>query len=121
VNDTPSCQCPQARSRLDALRVWAWDRGRTDIIWDLDLHAQAWAVWEAPTRDNLTRLAALLPVREVDDRLRANLEQLTTCGADAVRSDYPAWFERWYRDLCSAVQTHLAEMTTGRRPQPGGS
>jgi hypothetical protein len=120
MNDTSGCRCRQVGPRFDALRVWAWDRGRTDIIWDLDLHAAAWAAWDAPTCDNLARLAALLPIRELDDRLRANVERFTTPG-DVTRSEHPAWLKRWCQDLCVAVETDLAEMATGRRPDPGGS
>ena len=49
--------CPDDPEVLNRLRTWAWERGRTDVVLDLDLHAGAWAFQQTPSRANLVRLA----------------------------------------------------------------
>jgi hypothetical protein len=103
--------CARNPARIDALRGWAWERGRTDIVFDLDLHASAWAFQDNPTRPNLVRLSAILPRDRTDGELAATLRQMAVagCHADdlgclqqALRARCP--------ELCTRVTADLQEM-----------
>ena len=121
--------CARDPGRIDALRDWAWDRGRTDIVLDLDLHSSAWAFQDNPTRPNLARLSAMLPRDHVGREPAATLRQMavTGCHANDLNCLQEA-LRAWCPDLCARVTADLQEMATDPRraapprlPGTGGS
>jgi hypothetical protein len=107
--------CARDLGRIDALRDWAWERGRTDIVLDLDLHASAWAFQDNPTRPNLVRLAAILPRDHADGEQAATLRQaaVTGCRADDLGCFQEA-LQAWCPQLCARVTADLQEMAADR-------
>src|ERR1043166_7788886 len=75
--------CLRDPGRIDDLRDWAWQRGCTDIVLDLDLHASAWAFQDDPTRPNLARLAAILPRDHDGSELAAIVHRAAVTGCRA--------------------------------------
>jgi hypothetical protein len=107
--------CARDPARISALRDWAWERGRTDIVFDLDLHASAWAFQDNPTRPNLVRLSAILPGDHVGGELAATLRRMAVAGCQAddlgcLREALRAWCP----ELCTRVTAGLQEMTADR-------
>jgi len=78
--------CPNDPGLLDRLRTWAWERGRTDVVQDLDLHAGAWAFQETPSRANLVRLAAVLPTGGAGADLEKEIRHLVGAGSDDLHA-----------------------------------
>jgi hypothetical protein len=107
--------CARDPGRIDALRGWAWDRGRTDIVLDLDLHASAWAFQDNPTRPNLVRLSAILPRDHAGREPATTVRQLavTGCHADDLGCLQEA-LRSWCPDLCARVTADLQEMAADR-------
>jgi hypothetical protein len=107
----PDTMCRDDPSRLDALRRWAWERGRTDIVLDLDLHANAWGFAETPTRASLVRLAAALPAGEIDGLLEQQIHRVAGArGSDADTAPVQEALRRWSSALCLRVAADLNEM-----------
>jgi hypothetical protein len=105
--------CARDPGRIDALRDWAWERGRTDIVLDLDLHASAWAFQNNPTQPHLARLAALLPRDHADGGLAATLRQAAVTGCQAGDLDcLQQALHAWCPQLCTRVLADLQEMAT---------
>src|SRR5215813_13235981 len=107
--------CARDPGRIDALREWAWQRGRTDVVFDLDLHASAWSFRHNPTRPNLVRLSAVLPGDHTRGKLAATLRRANDldCLQEAVQA--------WCPELCARVTDHLKEMAADRtRAESGG-
>jgi hypothetical protein len=75
------------RSALDELREWAWERGRTDVIGRLDVHAAASAFVAGPTVAHLVRLAQLLPVRPRSGWVESAVHELMARDAEASRRE----------------------------------
>ena len=107
--------CAGDPGRIEALREWAWDRGRTDIVFDLDLHASAWAFQDSPTRPNLVRLSAILPRDHTGGEPAALLHRLavTGCHADDIYRLQQA-LQAWCPQLCTRVLADLQEMASDR-------
>jgi hypothetical protein len=103
--------CTRNPGRINALRDWAWDRGRTDIVFDLDLHASAWAFQDNPTRPNLVRLSAILPRDHPNGGLAATLRQLAVTGCQDDDLDcLQEALQAWCPELCTRVTADLQEM-----------
>jgi hypothetical protein len=103
------CRCDA--SRLDALRSWAWDRGRTDVVLVLDLHSRARALLEQQTRHRAIRLAEMLPGGGSPADLGAYLDAWAVTGR--IPADHPRlvrMLSRWLEQLCLAVDEGLGEM-----------
>lgn len=105
--------CTRDPGLIDALRDWAWDRGRTDIVFDLDLHASAWAFQDNPTRPNLVRLSTILTGDHNGGELAATLRRLavTGCHTDDLDCLQQA-LRAWCPELCTRVTADLHEMAT---------
>jgi hypothetical protein len=110
--------CARHPGRIDALRDWAWERGRTDIVLDLDLHASAWAFQDNPTQPNLARLAAVLPRDHGGGEQAAILRRaaVTGCRASDLGCLQEA-LQAWCPQLCARITTDLQEMAAD--PTPG--
>jgi hypothetical protein len=107
--------CPADPALLDRLRTWAWERGRTDVIGDLDLHAGAWAFQLNPTRANLVRLAAVLPSGGLGADLEKEIRHLTGAGSsDLHTSTVQQSLGNWSARLCQRLAADLSEMTEER-------
>jgi hypothetical protein len=107
--------CARDPGRIDALREWAWERGRTDIVFDLDLHASAWAFQDNPTRPNLVRLSAVLPGDHTGGELAATLRQMAVTGCHAGDLDcLQQALRAWCPELCTRVTADLHEMAADR-------
>lgn len=107
--------CPHNPHELDSLRTWAWLRGRTDIVRDLDLHAAAWALLASPDRTTLTRLAAVLPTGDAGRTVNEMVSRLVDAVQPAadlrrLRGDLGGWCHR----LCVRVAAGLGEMDADR-------
>ena len=103
--------CARDPRRIDALRDWAWERGRTDIVLDLDLHASAWAFQDNPTQPSLARLSAILPSDHAGGEPAATLRQMavTGCRADDLDCLQQA-LRAWCLRLCARLTADLHEM-----------
>jgi len=103
--------CARDPRRIDALRDWAWERGRTDIVLDLDLHASAWAFQDNPTQPSLARLSAILPSEHAGGEPAATLRQMavTRCHADDLNC-LQQTLRAWCPELCARVTADLHEM-----------
>jgi hypothetical protein len=103
--------CARDPGRIDALRNWAWDKGRTDIVFDLDLHASAWAFLDNPTRPNLVRLSAVLPRDHPGGEPAATLHRMavTGCHTDDLDCLQQA-LQAWCPELCARLTADLQEM-----------
>ena len=107
--------CARDPRRIDALREWAWDRGRTDIVLDLDLHASAWAFRDNPTRPNLVRLSAVLPADHTGGEPAAALHRLAVAGCHADDLDcLQQALQVWCPQLCTRITAGLQEMAADR-------
>jgi hypothetical protein len=103
--------CARDPGRIDALREWAWERGRTDIVLDLDLHASAWAFHDNPTQPNLARLAAILPRDHTGGEPAATLHRLAAAGCHTDDLDcLQQALQTWCPQLCTRVTADLHEM-----------
>lgn len=101
-------RCPHTQPELIALRDWAWERGRTDLVLTLDLHARGWAFQAEPSAGNLRRLAAIIPVH---DRLEARLRRLaTTGGSQREAIELSSALRGWCESSCGQVDVALSEM-----------
>jgi hypothetical protein len=110
--------CARDPDGLDALRDWAWERGRTDIVLDLDLHASAWAFHDNPSRPNLVRLSAILPRDHLGGDLATTLRRVGVagCQADDLGCLQKA-LQAWCPKLCARVTADLEEMAADRTPR----
>jgi hypothetical protein len=107
--------CPADPAQLDRLRTWAWERGRTDVIGDLDLHAGAWAFQLNPTRANLVRLAAVLPSGGLGADLEKEIRHLVGAGSsDLHTKTLQQSLGNWSARLCQRLAADLSEMTVER-------
>ena len=107
--------CPADAALLDRLRTWAWERGRTDVIGDLDLHAGAWAFQLNPTRANLVRLAAVLPSGGLGADLETEIRHLVGAGSsDLHTKTLQQSLGNWSARLCQRLAADLTEMTAER-------
>jgi hypothetical protein len=110
--------CLRDPGRIDALRDWAWQRGRTDIVLDLDLHASAWAFQDDPTRPNLARLAAILPRDHDGSELAAIVHRAAVTGCRAGDRDcLQKALQAWYPQLCARITADLQEMAADPSPR----
>lgn len=113
--------CSRDAQLIDALREWAWERGRTDIVLDLDLHATAWAFHGHPSRDNLVALSAVIPRDGAPAELARETRRLALAGGR--EDDFAvlrAAVGRWCPHLCLRVAAGLREMAAaGSRPHGG--
>ena len=104
--------CARDPGRIDALRDWAWESGRTDIVLDLDLHASAWAFHDSPTRPNLVRLSAILPADHARGGLAASVRRMAVAGCQADDLHCLQQVLRaWCPELCTRITADLQEMT----------
>jgi len=106
-------ECPHDDDELGALRRWAWARGRTDVVKDLDLHASAWSFLATPDRSHLLRLAAVLPTGDAGRLIEARVDRLVdgmapTVELQRLRGDLLDWCDR----LCERIVADLGEMRT---------
>jgi hypothetical protein len=107
--------CPADPALLDRLRTWAWERGRTDVILDLDLHAGAWAFQLSPTRANLVRLAAVLPSGGLGTDLEKEIRHLVGAGSsDLNTKTLQQALGNWSARLCQRLAADLGEITAER-------
>jgi len=107
--------CPADAAQLDRLRTWAWERGRTDVIGDLDLHAGAWAFQLNPTRANLVRLAAVLPSGGLGADLETEIRHLVGAGSsDLHTKTLQQSLGNWSARLCQRLAADMTEMTAER-------
>jgi hypothetical protein len=105
--------CPGDPDLLNLLRTWAWERGRTDVVGDLDLHAGAWAFQQAPSRANLVRLAAVLPTGGVGAELETEIRHLVGAGSDDLHArTLQQSLGTWSVQLCQRLADDLNEMAT---------
>jgi hypothetical protein len=103
--------CPGDPGLLDRLRTWAWERGRTDVVLDLDLHAGAWAFQQSPSRANLVRLAAVLPSGGLGAGLEKEIRHLVGAGADDLHAKtLQQSLSTWSAHLCQRLADDLNEM-----------
>jgi len=103
--------CPADPASLDRLRTWAWERGRTDVILDLDLHAGAWAFQQTPSRANLVRLAAVLPNGGLGAGLEKEIRHLVGAGSsDLHTKTLQQSLGNWSAKLCQRLVADLGEM-----------
>lgn len=103
--------CSHDEDQLRTLRTWAWVHGRTDIVRDLDLHANAWAFLASPDRSTLTRLASVLPTGDAGQRINDIVFRMVDAPQPSfelrhLRRDLGGWCHR----LCVRVTTGLGEM-----------
>jgi len=107
--------CPADPALLDRLRTWAWERGRTDVVGDLDVHAGAWAFQVNPTRANLVRLAAVLPSGGLGSDLELQVRHLAGAGSsDLHTKTLQRSLHTWSDRLCQRLAADLSEMTVER-------
>ena len=107
--------CPADAALLDRLRTWAWERGRTDVILDLDLHAGAWAFQLSPTRANLVRLAAVLPSGGLGADLEQEIRHLVGAGSSDLHTQtLQKALGNWSARLCQRLAADLGEITAER-------
>jgi hypothetical protein len=105
--------CPGDPDLLNRLRTWAWERGRTDVVGDLDLHAGAWAFQQAPSRANLVRLAAVLPTGGLGAELESEIRHLAGAGSDDLHArTLQQSLGTWSVQLCQRLADDLNEMAT---------
>ena len=105
--------CPADPALLDRLRTWGWERGRTDVILDLDLHAGAWAFQLTPSRANLVRLAAVLPSGGIGADLEKEIRHLVGAGSsDLHAKTLQESLSNWSAKLCQRLTADLGEMAT---------
>ena len=99
---------------LDRLRTWAWERGRTDVVRDLDVHAGAWAFQETPSRANLVRLAAVLPAGGgLGDGLEKEIRHLVGAGSNDLHArTLQQSLGTWSVQLCQRLADDVTEMGT---------
>jgi hypothetical protein len=103
--------CERNPGRIDELRAWAWQTGRTDIVFDLDLHASAWAFQDNPTRPNLARLPAILPSDHADGELAPPCAgRRSPAAGPATLAPLQAALQAWCPELCTRVTADLQEM-----------
>jgi hypothetical protein len=103
--------CPADPAQLDHLRTWAWERGRTDVILDLDLHAGAWAFQQSPSRANMVRLAAVLPTGGLGASLEQEIRHLVGAGSsDLLVKTLQESLSNWSTQLCQRLTADLSEM-----------
>src|SRR5215472_7456794 len=103
--------CPADPASLDRLRTWAWERGRTDVILDLDLHAGAWAFQQTPSRANLVRLAAVLPSGGLGADLEKEIRHLVGAGSNDLNAKtLQQSLGTWSAQLCQRLASDLTEM-----------
>jgi hypothetical protein len=105
--------CPGDPDLLNRLRTWAWERGRTDVVLDLDLHAGAWAFQQSPSRANLVRLAAVLPCGGLGAELEIQIRHLVGAGSDDLDArTLRQSLGTWSTQLCQRLADDLSEMAT---------
>lgn len=105
--------CPGGPDLLNRLRTWAWERGRTDVVGDLDLHAGAWAFQQTPSRANLVRLAAVLPTGGLGAELETEIRHLVGAGSDDLHArTLQQSLGTWSVQLCQRLADDLDEMAT---------
>jgi hypothetical protein len=103
--------CPADPALLDRLRTWAWERGRTDVILDLDLHAGAWAFQLNPSRANLVRLSAVLPSGGLGADLEMEIRHLVGAGSSDLHAQtLQQSLVNWSAKLCQRLTADLSEM-----------
>jgi len=103
--------CPDDPDVLNRLRTWAWERGRTDVVLDLDLHAGAWAFQQAPSRANLVRLAAVLPSGGLGADLEKEIRHLVGAGSNDLHAKtLQQSLGTWSIQLCQRLAGDLNEM-----------
>jgi hypothetical protein len=113
--------CARDPGRIDELREWAWQRGRTDVVFDLDLHASAWAFQDNPTRPNLVRLSAILPSDHAGGELAATLRRMAVTGCQAGDLGcLQEALQAWCPELCMRVTADLQEMAADHTWAKGG-
>jgi hypothetical protein len=106
--------CPADPASLDHLRTWAWERGRTDVVLDLDLHAGAWAFQQTPSRANLVRLAAVLPNGGLGTDLEQEIRHLVGAGSSDLHArTLQQSLGNWSAKLCQRLMADLSEMARG--------
>ncbi|HEV2376702.1 MAG TPA: hypothetical protein VGS19_31575 [Streptosporangiaceae bacterium] len=107
----PERACADDPVLLERLRTWAWDRGRTDVILDLDLHACAWEFQRCCSRQTLVRLAAVLPGGALADGLEHEVRRYVDSGQshmDVAALHRSLW--DWCTQLCQRLAADLSEM-----------
>lgn len=105
--------CPDDPDLLNRLRTWAWERGRTDVVLDLDLHAGAWAFQQTPSRANVVRLAAVLPTGGLGADLEEEIRHLVGAGSnDFHTKTLQQALGPWSVQLCQRLAADLSEMAT---------
>lgn len=111
--------CSRDPRLIDALRDWAWERGRTDIVLDLDLHATAWAFHRRPSRENLVAFSAVIPRGGAPVELARDTRHLALAGGgeDEV-ARLAAAVGRWCPHLCRRITAELREMAADADPPP---
>lgn len=105
---SPGVSCPDDPGQLVDLRALAWSLGRTDVVLDLDLHDEAWAFQQSPSRSNLVRLAEVVPSGRLGGALEAELRRLVASGgAEDERRLLCSGLEAWSAQLCATVRAYI--------------
>lgn len=96
---------------LRALREWAWERGRTDVVGRLDTHAAALGFLDRPSMLQLVRLGELLPLRERAEQVEPAVHRLAEgeAGADSFAA-VTRQLAPWFAMLCRQLVADLDEM-----------
>ncbi|HUZ19339.1 MAG TPA: hypothetical protein VMU75_02070 [Acidimicrobiales bacterium] len=95
---------------LARLRDWAWERGRTDIVLDLDLHAAIQEFRCSPRWLNLVHLATVLPSGTGPAPVE-EIRHLAAHGADdAACAALAAGLEPWSHSVRQRLAADLSEM-----------
>jgi hypothetical protein len=107
-------RCTHLEGELRALRAWAWDRGRTDIVLALDQHARGWRLIGERTRENVVALAAITPP---DGELGRRLHRIAAGGGGAGETAGPASeLAGWCHERCLLLDGALEEMRASASP-----
>jgi hypothetical protein len=94
---------------LRALREWAWARGRTDIVLDLDVHDSVEAFLEHPSWARLVHVDVVVPSGFLPQPLRERVRELAVRGTPytnctEVREPLADWFRLRSHRLAAAMR-----------------
>jgi hypothetical protein len=99
--------CPT--NQLEALREWAWARGRTDVVLRLDVHELGWHFISSRRHDDLECFAELIPRLSADTGLTEQVTRLALAGGSPAEMTTLSWcIEPWLRPLCVELADWLS-------------
>ncbi len=101
-------RCTHLDAELEALRDWAWDRGRTDVVLALDQHARGWRLIGEQTRENVVALAS---ITSPEGALGRRLHRIATGGSGVGEPLHAASeLAAWCHERCLLLDGALEEM-----------